>query len=65
MLVLREELCVFEEQETSYLQELASETTYNDQKAILFNTSKHMRPSLSIFGWYILVRNLILGGVIG
>lgn len=34
-------------------------------KAILLSTSKQILPSLSMFGWYILVRKRILGGVIG
>ena len=32
---------------------------------LLLRTSRQMRPSLSTFGWNILVKNRILGGVIG
>ena len=32
---------------------------------LVFKTSRHIRPSLSIFGWYILVKNLTLGASIG
>lgn len=32
---------------------------------ILFRTSRQIRPSLSTFGWKILVRKRILGGAIG
>jgi hypothetical protein len=33
--------------------------------SLLFRTSKQIRPSLSMLGWYILVRKRILGGVMG
>jgi hypothetical protein len=32
---------------------------------LLFSTSRQIRPSLSTFGWKILVRKRILGGVMG
>ena len=32
---------------------------------ILLSTSKQMRPSLSMLGWYIFVRKRIFGGVMG
>ena len=48
---------------TSCLYDLACAMTV--AAFLLFSTSKQILPSLSIFGWYIFVRNLILGGVMG
>jgi hypothetical protein len=51
-------------QVTSCLANISS-LSWNEARDQLLSTSKHIRPNLSMFGWYIFVRNRILGGVMG
>lgn len=54
----------FEEPVTSCLQYI-SIAMVSSELFVLLRTSRQIRPSLSMLGWYILVRKRILGGVIG